>query len=162
MITIILCIIIGLVRTHFYDFWTESADYIISFMFSGIVGLVLAFGIGLFIPKMTFTHQQIELAAMQDGIQTSGQFFLGSGSVDEETYYLFYAKTGETSYVMDKRTTNTSTIFEDEEHEPYLTDYDQVFRTDLWLWIALPTLSRRSEFHIPKGSVLQNFRLDLQ
>lgn len=164
MLTILLGVLIALFKTcRNDDLWKSTADYLLSAFFGAFCGLGAAIIIGLFLPTESYVSQETLLAAIQDGSQTTGSFFLGSGRIEEGTYYFFYAKAGEHSYVMDKRSTSNAVIVEDDPAQPYLREYAIRFLDDRSYYFGLPLHPPPPvEFHIPKGSILQNYRLDLR
>lgn len=129
----------------------------------GAFGLLLGGGIASFIgyafPQRAEPSDRYELVALRDNIGMSGSFFLGTGSIDQEITYFFYRKEG-TGFKADK--VSNAVIFEDEETQPYVQKYDSEFKNSFWDIFVFPMKEYPTEIHIPKGSILQNYTLNLK
>lgn len=138
-------------------------------LFIGAMLSILGIGLGCWLGALigSAVHQefgvvnQSQLIALADGSQLNGHFFLGSGSMNEEMVYFYYRKEGN-GFKADKRNASRAVIFADEETSPYVRDYQAKFSNIFWYWVAIPLKEKPSEFHIPKGSILQNYTLDLK
>ncbi len=91
-----------------------------------------------------------DLVALKDSIQTEGTFFIGTGAIDSSIYYFFYYKDGD-SIRLGKCYYDRGYLHEMEHGQPHvflqINGFGEVLRAD---------------FHIPAGSVINQFELDLQ
>lgn len=137
----------------------------LAFIALALLSISLALLIGLTIYKNYVPQKdeyvldsQLELVALQDNNGIHGDFFLGSGFIESELYYVFYYK------------------YEDKEGAGFKTDrilaknaivYEQI-RNDGLVKIykfsrggfLRKTVFERYEIFIPKGSILRQFQLD--
>lgn len=146
--------------------------------FLSVIALVVAGVVSLFIflgvvsvgdgPRLrdSVTNKHT-LQAIDTGSGVEGQFFLGGGTVDGERVinYIYTARDadGQTYSKVDQQDASDSRIYEDlnEDDTPFVET-----RTTQYLnrWIAphwLGGLPKDSvnEFHVPKGSVLENYQI---
>lgn len=170
MIWIILGIVIGLITA-----WIFASDAygpieaVFVFVFVGgaavllasIVTISIGSIIGVFLPQEPIFEKRYELVALQDSTSVNGHFFLGTGSVDEVMKYYFYRKEG-SGFRSDSADANNAVIFEDSPSTPYADFYMPAFKHKVSGWIAIPWKDRPTEFHVPSGSILQNYTLDLK
>lgn len=106
---------------------------------------------------------EIELAALKDENVLKGSFFLGSGSIGEELYYYYYGKCGDRCYKFDKIRAKDVLVFEDATDRPVIQWKEEklsgktCFLAGVCDGERLPT-----EIHIPEGSILFDFEINLQ
>jgi hypothetical protein len=100
--------------------------------------------------KTWHTVEDTDIYALQDNLTTEGSFFLGSGHIDDELKYFYVKETdADDSYI--RYTTDRCHI----ERQNY------TFNNDFVAAIAIP-MSDRYIFHIPDGSILNNYAVDLK
>lgn len=120
-------------------------------------------------------HQK-EIVAIADNTHLSGEFsggmFVFSGSIDSQPVYSYYARRGD-GFVQEHVPSNLSIIYEDTKDAGYIkwTTCDANMPFDWWEWkyngCEGKTVSYESdlvghyEIHVPPGSVVQSFNLDL-
>lgn len=123
------------------------------------VTLAVACGIGMFIPKDYVVCKEIELVAMQDNEYLQGSFFLGSGYIESELYYVFYQKEG-SGIKFNKIPRERVVIYEEERNDGVMKIYIARFKPK---WCNAIALSRaKCRIFIPKGTIIQKFNLDLK
>lgn len=107
------------------------------------------------------TVNNIPLAALADGNSTGGRFFLGIGNLGRSSYYTYYAGTPKTGYKQYTAYIDRSVIFEDATNE---TAYVKEIKDedDPRFWYIYKGARAKYEFHIPAGSILRNYQLDLE
>lgn len=128
--------------------------------FGLLFGGLIAAGIGYF-PAQNFTEDKtISLVALQDNSTIYGSFFLGSGSINQEQKYFYMKKVG-SGFKQDSISADDVIVFEDDS-EPRLVTYESDFVNPWWFIIGLPSQSKDSEIHIPEGSILKDYKIDLQ
>ena len=114
-------------------------------------GIVLLFTL---IPAQSVQSDDYQLRALATSGTTSGSFFLGSGYVGEERTLNFIRSQGGYSQ-LDYALAANSRVYEDAD-KPTFTEY--VWRYDNpWVlpWTVVTGYSY--DFHVPAGSVLENY-----
>lgn len=102
-----------------------------------------------------------ELRAIAVSSSVEGRFFLGSGYVDGKRVLNYITARDGFSEVEQVRADHAR-IYEDADSRPYLATVDHV--ADVW-WFApfrVESGFPRSDFHVPAGSILENFTIDNQ
>lgn len=169
MLWIILGAVIGLVFgikiaiDNYCDFW-EGVGY-------AVMGIILGVAIGTMVmilssivtdccaEKTYYTVQDTDIHALQDNLATEGNFFLGSGHVNEELKY-FYVKETDAGYTI-------CNIDADKAYIQYTSDRCHLVRQSYtynnWFvsLIAIP-FQDRYIFYIPEGSIVTNYSIDLK
>ena len=148
-------------------------------MVGAILAMIATFIVGLFllIPTAIYSDYLIEHAdqyevseisqeniyALQDKGELHGSFFLGSGTVDEVNYY-FYIVEGPMGKSIEQE--NIAYCFIDdslpEGEQPYISEI--IIESDNF-FAKTCLLTNKAEvyvFHIPKGSIIENYRIDLE
>jgi len=147
------------------DYWDEWYDGVI--FWAVVVGICLGVAAPLFgwisVPTTPhFWHQKV--VSVQDGQQTQGSFYLGSGVIGTEAYYTYYYQAGPDSYVQDKVPVEGTTIVEDAETPADARIDAQRTNTSDWgLWIAFTHTGvwyHTATIHVPKGTIIRNFNLN--
>lgn len=130
-----------------------------------LVGFLLALLAGVFMPWQLEEAERVPLVALRDNVGASGTFFLGTGSTDGKLTYFYYEQLPDGGYRASKADSEDAVIYEDDEEAPYVKTYkvDMTARglDEWWKWVGASTTDRR-DFHIPKGSLLRDYRLDLR
>lgn len=97
-------------------------------------------------------EKQLELVAVQDNQNIHRQFFLGTEHTGlESVYYFYYKQNG--GLVLGKCPANRAIVYEQEGKKDGLV---KVYKLNEWQALGL----KKYEIFIPKGSILQQFRLD--
>jgi hypothetical protein len=103
----------------------------------------------------------LPLVAMSDTRVTTGSFFLGIGGVGSNSRYVYYYGSPESGYRQGYVGTERATVFEvDGLTNPRVEVlHDTVGGWNHWSWTfdALP----KYKIYVPKGTIVQNFNLDL-
>jgi len=183
--TIYLSILSGLIVSLlaikvFYGEWNfslddKSLDFIYPGLFGGfMVGFLIWFFVGINNKPKTIEYQGEKryLTALKDTYETSGSFFLGSGSFDGEMKYYGYESLGDSRYKMIKFP-NNSIIVEDVDScsKSYFVEIREMSDStgliwDYEDWIFGPFKFDEHiiwEIHIPVGSILKgSYELDLE
>jgi|GEM_PF-4529980 len=121
-----------------------------------------------------YISENVSLVALQDNRDVNGQFFLGTGSFQQDSYY-YYAYYDDGDIVTDKKLSSNCRIREDSNKKPCLERHN--FRVPLKQQESLAFklfyvgLNKNGDsvldnhyykFIVPKGSVLKNFKVDLK
>ena len=141
-------------------------SFIISVLASIIGFIVLMFinvGIGnLFFESEYVYTKYVPIVSMNDRFNTEGHFTLGSGTIENKSYYYYYYK-GEDGIYQSKIASKNVPIVEDSECiRP---------RIEIWeeRWIVEPnnhwlvrTGNKKRKIIVPSNSVVKQYRFDLQ
>lgn len=136
--------------------------------FAGIVvGLMIAMVATLILYIAAPTEEYVEkyeIVSIGDTSITEGTFVLGSGRVSGEEYFIFYQKVDD-AYVQKKESASHSYIYETlKDGQIPIVVYKTQKIKDSWKpFVARYEYDRggkKVEFHIPKGSIIKDFRLD--
>lgn len=108
-----------------------------------------------------YVKENIQMVALKDNMATEGKFFLGSGTVDSSIKYFYMTKT-EKGLKIDSVNASDSYLVEDDSVNPYIEIHSTRFKNEFvekWFpnWYSGYTI-----IHIPKGSILYNYQVDLQ
>jgi len=124
-----------------------------------VVGLALNIPFEYALPTRLDHVKNIALISMRNGNEISGSFFLGCGTVDEKTYYYYYASLGNGRYVLEKKATESAVIIEEDRSDGLLQI--SVYAIDRsWRSWVFSDILYKYEFHIPQGSIQRNFTLN--
>ena len=167
MITIILLGIIGAIiggRGWYKDFGLEREVFAFGFFgacFGSLFGLIISFAIPTEVLKEE-TPEIRQLVSLQDGSSVSGSFFLGCGSVEGTMKYTYYYEVEKDLFKMGRIDYSKALIKYDS------TAYLETFRyvqTDYWLnWFSIDIKQIKPQyiFHVPEGTIKNNYNLDAQ
>lgn len=109
--------------------------------------------------KTHYVVEDTEIYALQDNLATEGNFFLGSGHIDEELKY-FYVKQTDLGYTV-------CNVDADRTYIQYTTGRCHVekrsYTFNNWFvsLIAIP-MKDQYIFYIPDGSIINNYAVDLE
>lgn len=155
IVTIILILIIL--------FWTIEEGFG-GFLMAGFVAGIVWIASGLLMGAMSggapvykIETSTTNLRAASNGNDRSGSFFLGSGNVkDEKMFSYLYEEDGWTR--SDQQRARDSFVAEDANSETARLDTVKIYR-NYW-WVGQSNIETRYEFHIPKNSVVENFKIE--
>ena len=128
-----------------------------------MVGFLIATVVGAFVPKHSVLIETTSMMAMKDQSTVSGSFFLGSGSIDGKWKYAFYTIGKDKSIKLQTVDVGEAMVFEDGEENPRVERYGKEFDEENWKYFAIGCdCANHYEFHVPKGSLTNQFKLDLE
>ena len=150
--------------------------YTIGHEFDGIViwgGVFGGFMVGTFVlalisailslPCKEVLKEEYELHAIVDNSEITGNFFLGCGSIGEDKYYSYIIETERGKTVKTLKIEECNDIyFKDTVETPMLKYYEPEFEKDWWYWFAFPIEDNYWVFHIPEGSIIEDYEIDLK
>lgn len=148
---------------YFYDFDILSAflGLVIGAVVGAFVCFLLALFLGSFAPTENVKTQTLDIVSIHTSDSIHGSFFLGSGTINGQTYYSYYAKTSDAGFQHGKVNADYTVVYEDmTEQKGRIEVYERRVDASWWLrnWVLVePHYTYRA--HIPKGSILQNFEL---
>tara|TARA_R110000782_G_C14630275_1_gene394341 strand:+ start:43 stop:546 length:504 start_codon:yes stop_codon:yes gene_type:complete len=167
MITIILLGIIGAIiggRGWYKDFGLEVEVFMFGFfglMFGCFIGFITAIALPTEVLKEDSPNIK-ELVSLQDGSSVSGNFFLGCGSINGSMKYTYYYEVEKDLFKMGR--TDYDRVLIKYDSIPRLETFRYV-QTDYWLnWfsIDLGQIKPQYIFHVPKGTIKNDYNLDAQ
>lgn len=154
------------------EVWDDARgfmDYFMGLMLGACVAFLaavpavgLAFLLGLMFESHAVKTGQSNLAAIRDKDSVSGQFFLGSGSIEGSPYY-FYYRLGKDGGLRPGKVKASSgvVVYEERRADAILITYR--FELDQpWAWIiAAPVSAGGSsyEFRVPEGTVRRGYSM---
>jgi hypothetical protein len=126
-------------------------------------GTAVMFMLGQAVPSgVVETGERYEIGALQDAFAYSGRFFLGSGTVNGEIYFFYYQREG-AGYVARQAEGWRTVIYTDESERPYVATLRAAVVDPVWANFAMSWGSQRSyAFHVPPGSIVSSYTLDLR
>lgn len=170
MIWIVLGLIIGLViGKKVMEEGSKFLGFLLVLFF-----VILGFGVALltgikivtqhsFQAFETFEKRNCSLVAFNDHFSLNGSFILGCGGVGEEANYVFYTKDEQGGIHLEKVNTNNAIIYEDRINDGLLIEKEIKTKQKLTLWYWAGEYEKKEyEFHVPPGTVVRNFKADLQ
>ncbi len=172
MIWFVLFIIIAiLIVIHYHRkrkknrYYSFGYNLFAALCFAVMIGLLFALLADSFVPRQWVKVEEIELVSLRDSEDTSGQFFLGTGSFETEKHYFFYKKVGEGYQPGKLKASDKITIFERSTDRGEIRKYTKKPIESPWpwpwYWIAFsPSYGERYEIIIPEGSLRQSFILE--
>ena len=169
MLFIFLGLIIGFIAGLVYSlnncwgFWEGAGTTILITILGIIISLFIMMPVSAIadscVDKTWSTVEDVDIYALQDNLTTEGSFFLGSGHINDELKY-FYVKETDVGYTV-------CNVDADDSYIRYTTDRCHIerqtyeFTNAFVAAIAIP-MSDRYIFHIPDGSILNNYAVDLK
>lgn len=171
MIFIIICLLIS-----FYfiaQCWIDGCNGIDENIYATIflplmaigAGLILWFSIGFiigcFMPTVEIKETK-ELYALQNSSEIGGSFFLGSGRVDEEMYYIYIVKEDKGKQMKTLKIDANDIYLNDNVDTPTLDIYSKDFKYEWMYWFAMVGTDCKYVFNIPSGSIDYKYNIDLK
>lgn len=134
--------------------------FFMTLIFGGVAASAICMIINAIGAEITGTHYETEgtadLAALQDGSSTSGSFFLGSGSFNEEPSFFYYQKSGNEYHL--EHVDADYAVVEETSGTPHVEYQKEVGNKPFW---AMPVSGYdHVKFYVPQGSVISNYTLD--
>ena len=171
MIFIVICLLISFyfIVQCWMDNWNSVGEKICATIFLPLmaigVGFVLWFSIGFiigsFMPTVDIKETK-ELYALQDNNEISGSFFLGSGRIDEEMYYVYIIKEDKGKQIQTLEIDANEIYFNDSTDTPTLDIYSKDFKYKWMYWFAMPSWDCEYIFNIPPDSIDYKYNIDLK
>lgn len=110
-----------------------------------------------------YEDRSAALVNLGDGMGVQGRFFLGSGSIESNPVYMYYIDNNGQYKLHYQYSYNSYVTYTDST--PRIIWHGE--RSDSSFWLAImndwdPVSEEYIEFQVPKGSIKQNFNLDVQ
>ena len=170
MLLIILAIALWIVGWSFgevpkYSYYREYGWKSLCCWALALAFVFVALVVGSGIAKDQSRVEKTQLGSLQDNRVIDGHFVLGSGTIGENPAYTYYENLGGSQYrqrILEDDGQYPITVVEDTD-QPYVEKqiYGATKGLSLWgLWPAVPDRTMSVTFHVPKGSVVQNYTLN--
>ncbi len=134
---------------------------VIGAFMGAMVGAMIASVIGAFAPTTDKISSETKLIAFKDGSSVTGSFFLGCGSVGGKDVYMYYYQRADGGIVRGRVDADRAVIFEENRADGVLEARTQTLTHPWELW-ALPDTEPHYQLRVPKGTVIRQFKADLQ
>lgn len=145
----------------------DDIGFSICMTFLGTGSVVLIFGVfgsalfGAITNKQEYHPYSWNIIAASDSSATTGRFGLFSGYIDSEFRYYYYYKDGQGGIRLSWVPANRSQIFEDAPEGSGSIETDHpVSHWNAWGYVDAD--DPHYKIHIPAGSVVQKYTMDLQ
>jgi len=165
IIILVIALAIAIIGADYdYDIIEELVSRIIMAAFLGAaIGLI----IGFLVPsKMIEQKSTFKLMNLQDGSQVSGNFFLGSGTIEGKMNYVFYYNLDSTTFAMAQIKYDVATVkYTKDSTTAYVECYKTVDdKNYFWNKFSIDTDygNMRYVIYVPKGTIKTNYNLDAQ
>lgn len=142
-----------------FDFVTFIQGTVANVLVGGMIAALLNLMTSPFVETEWSVESEHRLAAIQDGVVTSGSFFLGTGTVDGDPKFIYYQMNGNGGYTLESLSPRYATVFQ-EDGEPRVVEYNGTSDNP---WISLMPkwgTDYKAEFYVPEGSIINNYTLD--
>src|SRR5580765_205806 len=167
---VLIGIAVGIVLARDLGMFTSRPGFLLA-LFLGFLlcgafagaGLGVAAIVSPLAPREWVFYSKTSLVALSDYNGVNGRFYINTGYVNSALQYNFYESLGGNAYAGETLSSNDSvTIYEDEQNDPYIYQFNEQLKGCAWLWaiddhVYLPIY----ELHIPKGSISGGCNLSL-
>ncbi len=135
---------------------------VIGFMIGIFLMLIISCAVSLFAKQETVFDYQENLYTIQDNITTNGNFFLGTGRINDNLK--FYYATKDDKGIQIKTLINDSNVRIIEDDEKVIKYYKPIYSSEIIKKLFTePMISDyQIELHIPKSSVIMDYNIDLK
>lgn len=133
---------------------------LVSFLVFMLVCYAIVIAIGKNLKIKQVEDGYVELYSIKDKFNTEGSLFLGTGTIENVSYYYFYYYHNK-GYKQGKIKTNNVTIVEDNNETPRIQCYKNEFVDEESYNWGLPSKNNEITIYVPKGSVKSNMNFDL-
>lgn len=165
-IIILVLYVLAVMGAFMEDIPTGIAIFIAGAFLSLLV-MVLAYG-GLYLiqkynaDRVTEVVRSEQLSALNTSDKTSGQFFLGSGTVDDKPVVRFMTKDSEGGYRVETKNFSTSKVYEIPDGASPRMECSQAFLLPHWsLNEKQPVGESNCKFYVPEGSIIEDYELSV-
>lgn len=143
------------------------AELALRIIMAVLLGGTVGFVVGLMIPsKMIEQKSSFKLMNLQDGSQVSGNFFLGSGTIEGKMNYVFYYNLDSTTFAMAQIKYDIATVkYTKDSTTAYVECYKTIDdKNYFWNNFSIDTDygNMRYVIYVPKGTIKTNYNLDAQ
>ncbi len=129
---------------------------------SGLLGFLFAKVIGLLIPKrFKITGSAQKLRKVTSAQSSSGDLFLGIGTVDSESTFIYYLENEKKEISPKTLSIDNNICFIEitDETEPRLETYKEVFALEALKILFISSSETKYRFYIPANSLPSEFKI---
>jgi len=169
-----------LILLGFFVVWGITTKYIYKDFGEFFISLFLGFLLGLtfslcsfaavytsivaLLPNVTNTYS-IEIVSLKDKSSIEGSFVLGSGTIKDKDYYIYYSKTQDGGYKRNKIEAENVTIYQTNKETPKLkfTDITPLKNETTEFWIGeteIFTDQTDVKLIVPENTIIEQFKLE--
>lgn len=167
LIGLVVAVMVGVGIYTSVQYWAEASDVFLNCAMAFVLGGAAAFIVGVVLvimpvfPLTQTTEESVDLAALGSGSEVDGRsYFLGGGYVNEERV-LNYVSSEDGAYRLDSARAYNSVIYQDEEKSPRVIVREWEGQNP-WIFPFAVNSATTYEFHIPDGSILENYTISNQ
>ena len=162
-VMLVLAFIVAIVATK--SCWGGFGTFISLFLLLIVAAMLLMCLIVLIASDTLPTEYEYEstemIVALRDGQSIEGQFFLGTGSVENSPKY-YYMIREDGGVRLQSVGTERAIVYETEERTPAIETYKPKFKSSkAQFFFGVHTGSNRYKIYIPPGSVDYQFSIDM-
>lgn len=155
---IVLVVVFGIsVFKEYNGFWASLGFGMGGAVAAALVGLILGIGVGAALGTHPEPVHNYQLLNIRDASGLSGSFFLGSGTIDEEPVFYYYARRDDGSIFLDHVFADYATIYETSE-QPHI-EITEEFSNHPKIAFSPDAGLKGANIYIPPNSVVTNFSL---
>lgn len=158
-----------LIAKFFYDEYSYLFEAIFLGFLIGFLFLLLSFGIiytsvVALLPNVTNTYS-IPIVSLKDKSGIEGSFVLGSGTIKDKDYYIYYSKTQDGGYKRNKVLAENVTIYQTNNEAPNLrlTETTPLKNETTKFWIGETEIFKDQsdiKFIVPENTIIEQFKLE--
>lgn len=135
----------------------------ISGLIVGAIALLLLVLISLGLSATPVETGKENIFALKDNSQSSGSFFLGSGTINEEQYFFYIVETEKGKYFKKAEAKNSFIKEEDGLVQPYMVTYEYRFDSKFARFMyGEYNGDIEYQFVVPRDTVTTDFVVDLE
>jgi len=139
--------------------YLDIVEIILFSFLNALLSAFIGFCFACVLPSYYVVEKSIfDLESIQDGSKMQGQFFLGSGYINEQMHYSFYLNE-EKGYKLYSISSNDAHI-RYTNNKPKLEMLEEKKSNAFINNFSLCELKTNYIIYVPKGSILQNYDLD--
>lgn len=158
----ILGIVVGILRKEKSSegVTAQIFGWMFYFGFFSIIFGALVFHIDANKSSVEYTHY-LYIHSLKNKSEVSGDFFLGSGSIENKEYYYFYYKSS-LGFKRDKVLVSETSIVETDDKNPEIVRGEQCYdQNTLIKWQCGEVESQRYKYimYVPKGTIIKEFNV---
>lgn len=160
IIITIISVLVGLYKMLKDDYLDITEMFLISAL-NLLVSAVIGFIVALILPSYYVVEKStFDLESIQDGSKMNGQFFLGSGYINEKMHYSFYLneKQGYKLYIISSNEAHIR--YTKGKGKPKLEMFEEKVSDAFINNFSICELETKYIIYVPKGSIIQNYSLD--
>ena len=134
------------------------------FSFTGFIIGVLIFGIGTYFISPHIEKEETvntrNIYALNDASSIKGQFFLMSGSINEEYTLRYIINTPKGRQVKEIKENNI--YIKEGNYKPHLEYHDIRFKNEKWYLLFSNPNENYTIFYVPENSIISDYNIDLE